>query len=93
MLSEMPGWLFERWYQLYLREPWGDDRRDLAAGIQIMHQVAAAGVKPEEPASYMPFLARHTEPKMQSEDEMREAFGEICQIAAQRKSEQLPAIG
>ncbi len=66
---------------MYCREPWGEDRRDLAAGTQIMHQVAAAGINPRQPADYMPYLKRQAEQQTQSEEEMKATWDEICRAA------------
>ena len=77
LLEKMGAWQFERWYLLYSREPWGDERRDLAAGVGIMHQVASAGVEPRQPIEYMPYLRRQEKPT-QGEDEMKATFEEIC---------------
>ena len=72
MLREIPAWLFEQWYLAYCRSPWGEDRRDLAAGIQVMHQVAMAGGQAKQPAEYMPYLRACEE--VQSQAEMKDEF-------------------
>ena len=77
-MAAIPAWQFERWYQLYSHEPWGDERRDLADGVGIMHATAAAGVPPREPAEYMPYLRRQVKPKTQSEEEIKDTFDAIC---------------
>jgi hypothetical protein len=79
LLEESPSQMFEEWRTLYEMEPWADERSDLAAGIQIMHNVNAAGVDPRQPAEYMPYLRREPA-KPQSEADIKQAFNAICDI-------------
>ena len=75
LLASIPAWQFERWYQLYQRQPWGEERTDLAAGVQIMYAEAHRGIKPKQPAEYMPYLRRAREAeKPMSEETIVAAF-------------------
>jgi len=61
-LQRVPAWQFERWYELYAHEPWGEERSDLAIGTLIMHLCALKGVAPKEPLEYMHFLRQAQPP-------------------------------
>ncbi len=72
LLDETDVEVFEEWRLLYDMEPWGEERSDLAAGVQIMHQASAAGVKPRAPIDYMPFLKREESKPQTQEEQMAE---------------------
>lgn len=77
MLDDVNAETIEQWRTLYDLEPWAEERADIAAGIGVMHTVAAAGVKPRQPVDYMPYLQRD-EPKPQSVEEQKAVVNAIC---------------
>jgi len=69
---------------LYGVEPWGDERADLAAGVQIMHAAEFADKKSKPSIDYMPLLKRE-EPKPQSEEDMMKILDAACDAMEKRE--------
>ena len=86
LLTETPLDVFEQWRVLYGLEPWGEERSDLAAGIAVMHNVAAHGTDPKAPADYMPYLQRaeNRRQRPQSQAAMKDTFAAICKMMDRR---------
>lgn len=87
-MKAIPPRLFEEWRELYELEPWAEERSDLAAGITIMHNVAAHGAQAREPMKYMPFLRAYRREKPQSQEEMKAAFDAVCESMRRQEEAQ-----
>lgn len=65
LFDRMPSDEFDLWVALYRRDPWGEQRADLRAGVIASTVANYAGkarsesAGPAKPADFMPFLDRN----------------------------------
>lgn len=86
----------DEWRELYDLEPWDAERTDLAAGVQVMHAVAAAGGQPRQPVDYMPVLRRaraeqERKAKPAPERTMKAAWDTICKVMDRKGTPHTPS--
>lgn len=60
MLAEIPASLFHEWLEYFQRQPFGEERADLRAGIVSSAVVLAMTGKKVKPSVFMPKFRRAT---------------------------------